>query len=75
MVNLAAIKKAEADIASAKNQLVTAVKSTFVPGTKVFVKGPRGEKETEVVEAVGEDLMVKTSSGVMKRHYSTLRTE
>lgn len=73
MVDLNAIKAAEAEIENAKNKLAAAVASTFVGGTRVFVKGPRGEKETSVVSVEGENLLLETSNGTMKRHYSVVR--
>ena len=53
--------------------LAQAVAATFPAGTKVFVKGPRGEKETQVIRVEGEDLYLQTSNGEMKRHYSVVR--
>lgn len=73
MANLDMIKKAEAGVAQAKKDLVEAVGKTFVPGTKVTVKGPRGEKETQVINVAGEDLLLETSKGTMKRHYATVK--
>jgi hypothetical protein len=73
MTTLDAIKAAEKAVEDAKANLAGAVENTFVEGTKVLVKGPQGDKETEVVSASGEDVLVKTSKGTMKRHYSTLR--
>lgn len=73
MVDLSSIKKAEKEIEVGKVNLANAVKTTFVVGTKVFMKGPRGEKETQVLGVEGEELMLETSKGSMKRHYSVVR--
>lgn len=70
---LATIQAAEQKIAEAKAGLAQAVAATFPAGTKVFVKGPRGEKETQVIRVEGEDLYLQTSNGEMKRHYSVVR--
>lgn len=73
MANLDAIKAAEKNLEDAKANLAGAVENTFVEGTKVLVKGPQGDKETEVVSVSGEDLMLKSSKGTFKRHYSVVR--
>lgn len=73
MATLDAIKAAESSIAAGKANLAEAVKATFVAGTKVIVKGPQGDKETEVVSVEGEDLFLKSAKGSFKRHYSVVR--
>ena len=73
MATLDAIKAAEKTLADAKANLAGAVENTFVAGMKVLVKGPRGDKETEVVSADGEDLQLASAKGSFKRHYSVVR--
>jgi len=70
---LAKIKLAEQEIETGKAHLAQAVADTFTKGCKVLVKGPRGEKETQVLRTDGEDLYLQTSSGEMKRHYSVVK--
>jgi hypothetical protein len=72
-MDMSAIQAVEKKIADAKIELAGAVKSTFVKGTKVLVKGPRGDQETSVIRVEGEDVFLTTAKSEMKRHYSVVR--
>jgi len=67
------IKTAEENIERAHQDLVAAIKATYPKGSKVFIKGPKGEKEVSVINTDGEDLILTTAKGEMKRNYKVVR--